>query len=142
MLPAAWTEATLIAAVEDELESVTADLGLDTLDVIATAVTRDVPAVLGVASVEDVAYAGTADVVRVYEAARWKGWQKAYDVATTKYDLKSGSADLKRSQMLDGLRQKVTDARDAYYAAVAAAQAEAGTSSFFAFGTAPSCRGR
>lgn len=97
-LPAAWTEATLIAALEAELEPVTADLGLDSLDVVATAAGTDVPAVLGVTSVAGVTYGAVADVVKVLVIARWCAWQKAVDVASVRFDLKAGSADLKQSQ--------------------------------------------
>lgn len=139
-LPAAWTESTLIAAVEDELESVSADLGLGSLGVVATAVGRDVPALLGVADVADVDYADTATVVKVHAAAVWKGWQKARDVAAVRFDLKAGSSDLKQSQMWEHLTAKLAEAEAAYYAA-AAASASDGSSGFY-FALATGCRGR
>lgn len=84
-LPGAWTEPSLIAAMEAELEPVTAELGLSALDVLSTAAT-DVAVVLGVSDVADVTYTAAADVVKVLLIAKWIAWQKAYDVAITKYN--------------------------------------------------------
>lgn len=112
-LPASWTESTLIAALEAELESVAADLGLDSLDVLSTAVMTDTPAVLGVSSVATITYSGVSDVVKVLTIARWIAWQKAVDVAAVKFDLKAGSADLKQSQMWTQLTARLTSAEAA-----------------------------
>jgi hypothetical protein len=112
-LPAAWTESSLIAAVEAELEPVTADLGLDNLDVVATAVGTDVPSVLGVSSVASVTYGTVADVVKVLVIARWIAWQKAVDVAAVRFDLKAGSSDLKQSQIWTQLTARLASAEAA-----------------------------
>lgn len=112
-LPAAWTESSLIGALEAELESVSTDLGLDSLDVLATAVGTDTPAILGVLSVADVTYGSTADVVKVLTVAQWRAWQKAVDVAAVKFDLKAGSADLKQSQMWTHLTARLASAEAA-----------------------------
>lgn len=109
-LPVAWTEPTLIAAIEAELEPVMADLGLDALDVTTTAVGTDVPAVLGVTSVETVTYAAVADVVKVLVIARWMAWQKAVDVSSVRFDLKAGTSDLKQSQMWTQLSARLASA--------------------------------
>jgi hypothetical protein len=112
-LPNLWTEPTLIGAVEAELEPVTAALGLDSLDVVATAVGTDVPAVLGVASVAAITYGSVADVVKVLTIARWAAWQKAVDVASVRFDLKAGSADLKQSQVWQQLMARLASAERA-----------------------------
>ena len=112
-LPAAWTEGSLIAALEAELESVSADLGLESLDVLVTAVGTDTPAVLGVSSVAGITYGGVSDVVKVLTIARWIAWQKAVDVAAVKFDLKAGSADLKQSQMWTQLTARLASAEAA-----------------------------
>lgn len=112
-LPALWTEATLAAALEAELEPVMTDLGLDALDVIATAAGTDVPAVLGVTSVAAITYGGVADVVKVLVIGRWAAWQKAVDVASVRFDLKAGSADLKQSQQWEHLMTRLASAERA-----------------------------
>ncbi len=112
-LPSAWTESSLIAALEAELEPVTADLGLDDLDVIITAVGTDVPSILGVTSVAEVTYGGVPDVVKVLVIARWAAWQKAVDVASVRFDLKAGSSDLKQSQIWQQLMARLSAAERA-----------------------------
>jgi hypothetical protein len=112
-LPEAWTEATLLAALEAEVEAVMTDLGLDTLDVLVTAAGTDVPAVLGVSSVAAVTYGGVADVVKVLTIGRWAAWQRAVDVASVRFDLKAGSADLKQSQQWAQLSARLESARAA-----------------------------
>lgn len=112
-LPASWTESSLTAALEAELESVSADLGLDALDVLSTAVGTDTPAVLGVSSVAAVTYGGVPDVVKVLTIARWIAWQKAVDAASVKFDLKAGSADLKQSQVWTQLTARLASAEAA-----------------------------
>jgi hypothetical protein len=112
-LPASWTESSLIAALEAELEPVMTDLGLDALDVLTTAAGTDVPAVLGVSSVASVSYGSVADVVKVLVIGRWAAWQKAVDVASVRFDLKAGSADLKQSQQWTQLTARLESARAA-----------------------------
>lgn len=112
-LPASWTESSLIAALEAELEPVMADLGLDALDVLTTAAGTDVPAILGVSSVADVSYGAVADVVKVLVIGRWAAWQKAVDVASVRFDLKAGSADLKQSQAWTQLMARLASAERA-----------------------------
>lgn len=112
-LPSSWTESSLIAALEAELEPVTDALGLDRLDVISTAVGTDVPAILSVSSVASVSYATTADVVKVLVIAQWRAWQKAVDIATVRFDLKAGSADLKQSQIFEQLTRRLAAAEAA-----------------------------
>lgn len=112
-LPSSWTEGSLIAALEAELEPVMTDLGLDAMDAIATAAGTDVPAVLGVSSVASVTYGAVADVIKVLVIGRWAAWQKAVDAASVKFDLKAGSADLKQSQMWAQLSARLESARTA-----------------------------
>lgn len=113
-LPASWTEDgnSLQAALDAELEPVTADLGIDSLSVVETAVKTDVPAILGVASIEDITY-DTATVVKVLVIGRWAAWQKAVDVASVRFDLEAGSANLKQSQMWKMLTARLESARAA-----------------------------
>jgi hypothetical protein len=111
-LPSAWTESTLEDAMAAEVESVSAELGLDTLDVLATGV-DDVAAILGVSSVADVTYASAAEVVKVRRIAAWIAWQKAYDVAITSTDLKAGSVSLTDSQAFDHLTKRLALAASA-----------------------------
>lgn len=110
-LPSAWTESSLSAALEAELEPVMTDLGLDTLDVLDTAAGTDVPAILAVSSVADVSYGSVADVVKVLVIGRWAAWQKAVDVASVRFDLEAGSAKLKQSQQWQQLTARLDAAR-------------------------------
>lgn len=135
--PSSYSESGLKTFMVDVLDSVAADLGLTTS---STAISQAVTAVERLLGVDDVADLDDMPVLEA--AATWKAWAVALGVATTKYDLKAGSADLKRSQMFDGLQKKVSDSETAYYAAVSASAAAAGTSSTFFFGVAAGCRGR
>lgn len=146
-LPAAWTESSLIDAVAAELEPVTADLGLDDLNVTTTAVGTDVPAILGVDSVANVTYGATADVVKVLVIARWVAWQKAVDVASVLFDQSAGSASQKRSQIWQQLTARLASAEAAAmrYSEVQAVLSGGSTAYVSALGTAgdpyawPSC---
>jgi hypothetical protein len=112
-LPGAWTEPTLIDAMLAEAEGVLAALGLGSTSLIATAVEHDTPAVLGVASVADVAYGGVADVVKVRVIAQWCTWQRAYDKAIPLTDVQASSADVKRSQTFEHLKARLAAAERA-----------------------------
>jgi hypothetical protein len=103
----------LLTAVQKELETVSGVLGLLTGNVLETCVETDVPSVLGVSSVDDVDYESIADVVKVLTIAQWKGWQKAYDVASTRFDVKAGSADVKQSQMFANISKRLLTAETA-----------------------------
>jgi len=110
-LPAAWTESTLLEAVENEVQSVSAVLQLvSPSTALETAVNFDVPAVLGVASVEDVDYDGVADVVKVFTIAKWKAWQKAFDSAVALFDVKTASLDAKQSQIFKQVSSRLAAA--------------------------------
>lgn len=135
--PSSYTESGLKTYMVTVLDSVATDLGLTTSSTAIAQKVTEIERLLGVDDVADL-----TDMAVLEAAATWKAWQVALGVATTKYDLKAGTADLKRSQMFDSLQAKVTDAETAYYVAVAASEAASGSSSFFAFATIPGCRGR
>lgn len=104
-LPASWTEETLVASMEREIEAVSAALELDAMGLIATTVQEDVPSVLGVDSVAAVAYAGVADVIKVRTIAQWLAWQRAYEVAAPEFRIKAGSVDVAQSEAFDHLEK-------------------------------------
>jgi hypothetical protein len=112
-LPSAWTEASLIGEMEGELEAVAGPLGLDANDLITRAVEKDVPEVLGVASVAGVTYAAVADVIKVLTIARWRAWERAYQATLLSTDLKSGTASLTESQSWEHLRDYLGSLRAA-----------------------------
>lgn len=135
--PSSYSESALKTFMVEVLDSVATDLGLTTS---STALAQAVTAVERLLGVSDVAELDDMPVLEA--AATWKAWAVALGVATTQYDLKAGSADLKRSQMFDALQKKVADSETDYYAAVAAVSAAASGSTGFYFGLATSCRGR
>lgn len=135
--PSSYTESGLKTYMVGVLDSVATDLGLTTA---STSIVNAVTAVERLLGVSDVA--SLTDMSVLEAAAAWKAWQVALGVATTKYDLKAGSADLKQSQMFDSLNALVTQAESAYYATVAASEAASGATTGFYFSLAQGCRGR
>jgi hypothetical protein len=125
-LPVAWTESSLIAAMEDELQAVAEPLGLLDLDVIATSVMRNVPAVLKVTSVEAVTYGSVDDVVKVWVIACWKVWQRAYEVTLPKTRLRAGTAEIFQSEAWEHLKEQLARAEAAAMAYPEAQAAIAG----------------
>jgi hypothetical protein len=110
-LPASWTEASLIASMEREVEAVLSPLGLDGNDLLATAVEEDTPSILGVTSVAGVTYGAVADVIKVRTIAQWMAWQRAYDSVLLNVDLVSYPGDsIKDSQAFDHLRERLARA--------------------------------
>jgi hypothetical protein len=135
--PSSYTESSLKTFMVGVLDSVATDLGLTTA---STSIGNAVTAVERLLDVSDVA--ALTDMSVLEAAATWKSWEVALGVATTKYDLKAGTADLKRSQMFASLNEKVSDAETAYYAAVSASDAASGSGIGFFFGIACGARGR
>lgn len=131
--PTIYTESSLKTFMVEVLDSVATDLGLTASSTAISQAVIAVERLLGVDDVQDL-----TDMPVLEAAATWKAWAVALGVATTKYDLKAGSADLKRSQMFDGLQKKVMDSEAVYYSALVAS----GGSSTFAFATICGRRGR
>ena len=120
--PTSYSEATLAQHMVNVLGSVATDLDLEDDSPAITAAVTSIERLLGVDDVADV-----TDMPVLESAAAWK--------AGALYD--GGEAT-----RLDGLRQAMTLAEGAYYAARAASDAASGTSSFFAFSVACGGRGR
>ena len=136
--PTSYSEATLAQHMVNVLGSVATDLDLEDDSPAITAAVTSIERLLGVDDVADV-----TDMPVLESAAAWKAWAVAYGAAVTQAsEIKAGSAGLKWSDRLDGLRQAMTLAEGAYYAARAASDAASGTSSFFAFSVACGGRGR
>lgn len=102
-LPTSYSEGALLAFMEVEIGPLLADLGLDTSDALLEA-TYEVQGILGHAVTDE------TDVTKLRAIARWQAWLAAYNAATNQYDLKAGSADLKRSQMFDQIEKRLARA--------------------------------
>lgn len=103
-----FTAATLADFMVAKLGASGAALGLtDDSAAIAEAV-NDVAAIL---SVDDVAE--LTDDLKTRTFAEWQAWRAAKAAATSQYDLKAGSADLKRSQFFEHIAMMLADAEAA-----------------------------
>lgn len=131
-----YTEAETKTFMIEVLDSVATDLDLTTA---STSIARAVTAVERLLDVSDVA--SLTDMTVLEAASTWLAWQTALSAASTKFDLKAGSADLKLSQMFKALQAQVEYAESAYYTAVAVAEGSSGLTGFV-FATIPGCRGR
>jgi predicted transcriptional regulator len=109
-LPSAWTESSLLTAIEAEVELVSTVLGLLSGDTLLTVVSTDVPSVLGISSVEAVTYSSVADVVKVLTIAKWRAWVRAYEAATVLFDVKAGTVDVKQSQIFKQIAARMSAA--------------------------------
>ena len=136
-LPSSYTEPTLRAYMETVLDTTGVALGLDLSDALDEAVNEVIGLVGALAD-----QTTTAELMVVRAAARWQALLAARRVAVGRVDLKAGSADLKQSQTFVGLGLLISDAESAYYTAVSASAAAAGTSTGFYFLLAHGCRGR
>lgn len=112
-LPALWDEISLTGEMRDELEAVSADLNLDPTSLIERAVQKDVPEVLKVSSVDDVAYDGMDAVVKVLTIARWRAWERAYQKTLLNFRLKAGSAELYQSEAWEHMKEYLAEVRAA-----------------------------
>lgn len=110
-LPVAWTEASLIGEMTDELEAVAAPFDLDSKSLIERAVKKDVPEVLKVSSVAAVTYGGIEDVVKVLTIARWKTWERAYQVTLPNVRITAGPSDLYQSEAWEHLKDYLGEMR-------------------------------
>jgi hypothetical protein len=135
-LPISYTESSLRAYMETILDQTGIKLGLDQSDALDEAVNEVIVLVGALADQTTTAQVGT-----VRAAARWQALLAAQRVAVGRHDLKVGTADLKQSQVFEGLGALLKDAESDYYAALAVSQAAAGTTPFF-FSTICGTRGR
>lgn len=132
-LATAYNESTLLAFMETELGATGEALGLLDTDGLQQAV-------LAVARLLGDDIADLTDMAVLEAAARWQAWLAAEAAAINGVDLKSSGDEIKLSQRLEGIRARLADARDAYYAASAASLAASTTP--FVFGVACGGRGR
>jgi hypothetical protein len=133
-----YTESELAAYMVGVLDAVATGLGLTTSSPSILAAVTGVERLLGVSDVADV-----TDMAVLEAAAEWKARGVAYSTAVMKADeIKAGSASLKWSERVDGLREALTLAEGAYYTALAESEAASGSSSFFGFATVCGSRGR
>lgn len=134
---ASYTESSLATYMVAILDSVATDLGLTNTSPSILAAITEIEDLLDVSDV-----ATLTDMAVLRAAARWKAWSIAYALAAAQPDeLKAGSAGLKWSDRLDGLKQAMEYAEGAYYVAVAASETASGVGSAF-FGFATVCGGR
>lgn len=108
-LPAAYTEGSLLGFMETVVGPHLEGLGLDASDALTEAV-NDVIGILGNPLADETS---TADLMKVRTIARWQAWAAAVDTATDQFDLKAGSADLKRSQMFEQMERRLAAAEAA-----------------------------
>lgn len=99
----AYTEGSLLAFMETEIAGLLTVLGLDASDALTEAV-AEVVAILGTP------IADVDDDLKLRTVARWQAWQAALNAAMGQYDLKAGSADLKRSQVVAHLETRLAQA--------------------------------
>lgn len=137
-LPSAYTEPSLRDFMETSLDETGITLGLDQSDALDEAVLH---VILLVGPLAD--QTTTSQLMLVRAAALWQALLAARRVAVGRHDLKAGSADLKQSQVFEGLGELIVEAEAAYYVALSNEQAASGTgSSFVVFATVPGYRGR
>lgn len=136
-LPSVYTESLLLAYMETFLDEVGISLGLDQTDALSEAVLEVIGLVGALAD-----QTTTAELMLVRAAARWQALLAARLPAVGRHDLKAGSADLKQSQVFDGLGELVKEAETAYYTAKAAVDAANGAATGFYFSLACGGRGR
>lgn len=135
-LATSYDESTLADFMVAELSATGAALGLtDASDGIASAV-------LATARLLGDDIANLTDMALLEAAARWHAWQAALKAAAGNFDLKAGSADLKRSQVFEHINSQLALSETAYYVAVSESEAASGSGGSFYFSLAGSCRGR
>lgn len=107
-LPTSYTEVSLLGFMAAELGGTGVSLGLDTdaLDTLAEAA-NEAQGILGVPLAD---LTSTDDLVKVRAIARWQAWLAAWNVAAGRFDLKAGSADLKRSQTFSQIETRLAQA--------------------------------
>lgn len=104
--PTSYTESDLVGFMETEVGPLLADLSLDTSDALLEAA-YEIANLLGHAISDE------TDMTKLRAFARWQAWQAAYNAATTQFDLKAGSVDLKRSQILEAISTRLAAAEAA-----------------------------
>jgi hypothetical protein len=106
--PTSYTESALIGFMETELGPTGVALGLletDGLLQAAWAVHR----LLGVSNLT-----AETDMVKLEAAARWKAWEAAEAAAINGVDLKSDGDEIKLSQRLTGIRNRLAVVKAAW----------------------------